>query len=108
MKSVELVLSVHKRKGSETRKNKRKIETGQAMTVQSVQNNCHIDVVSFGCFIVPCIFYTGKNHYASGSYHAIHVLFPGPNHLLTTGADGPGACVIIKVSGHQYQWLAGG
>ena len=40
-----------------------------------------------------------------------NVLFPGHNHLLTTGADDPilaGAWVIIKVSGHQYQWLAGG
>ena len=39
------------------------------------------------------------------------VQFPGHNHLLTTNADGPsfaGARVIIKVSGHQYQWLAGG
>ena len=40
-----------------------------------------------------------------------NVLFPGYNHLLTTGADDPslvGACAIIKVSGHQYRWLAGG
>ena len=35
-----------------------------------------------------------------------HVLFPGHNHLLTTGADDPslaGARAIIKVLGHQYQ-----
>ena len=32
-----------------------------------------------------------------------NILFPGYNHLLTTGVDDP----IIKVSGHQYQWLAG-
>ena len=40
-----------------------------------------------------------------------NVLFPGHNHLLTTGTDGPSltsAQVIIKVSGHQYGWLAGG
>ena len=35
-----------------------------------------------------------------------NVLFPGHNHLLTTGTDDPRA--IIKVSGHQYQWLASG
>ena len=40
-----------------------------------------------------------------------NVLFPGHNHLLTSGTDNPslvGTRVIIKVSGHQYQWLAGG
>ena len=50
-----------------------------------------------------------------------NVLFQGHNHLLTTGTDDPtlwlspeknnkwaGAQVIIKVSGHQYQWLADG
>ena len=40
-----------------------------------------------------------------------NVLFPGYNHLLTTGADDPSLAddwVIIKVSGHQHQWLAGG
>ena len=34
-----------------------------------------------------------------------NVLFPGHNHLLTTGTDDPslpGARVIIKVLGHQY------
>ena len=39
------------------------------------------------------------------------VLFPGHNYLLNTGTDDPslaGARVIIKVSGHQHQWLAGG
>ena len=34
-----------------------------------------------------------------------NVLFPGHNHLLTTGA---GAWAIIKVKGHQHRWLAGG
>ena len=34
-----------------------------------------------------------------------NVLHPSHNHLLTTGT---GARAIIKVSGHQYQWLAGG
>ena len=40
-----------------------------------------------------------------------NVLFPGHKHLLTTGADDPslaGTLAIIKVSGHQHQWLAGG
>ena len=42
-----------------------------------------------------------------------NVLFPGHNHLLATGADDltlylSGARVIIKVSGHQHRWLAGG
>ena len=40
-----------------------------------------------------------------------NVLFPGHNHLLTTGTGDPSladAWAIIKVSGHQYQWLAGG
>ena len=38
-------------------------------------------------------------------------LFPGHNHLLTTGTDDPLlVCTqaITKVSGHQYRWLAGG
>ena len=38
-------------------------------------------------------------------------LFPGHNHLLTTGTDNPsltGTRAIIKVLGHQYWWLAGG
>ena len=40
-----------------------------------------------------------------------NVLFPGYNHMLTAGVDDPslaGARVIIKVSGHQHWWLAGG
>ena len=40
-----------------------------------------------------------------------NVLFPGHNHLLTTGTDDPSLAVtqvIIKVSGHQHRWLAGG
>ena len=40
-----------------------------------------------------------------------NVLFPGHNHLLTTGTDDPslaGAWAIIKVLDHQYRWLAGG
>ena len=39
------------------------------------------------------------------------VVFPGHNHLLTSGTDDPSltaAHAIIKVLGHQYQWLAGG
>ena len=39
------------------------------------------------------------------------VQFSGYNHLLTTGTDDPslaGARAIIRVSDHQYWWLAGG
>ena len=40
-----------------------------------------------------------------------NVLFLGHNHMLTTGTDDPslpGPHAIIKVSDHQYRWLAGG
>ena len=40
-----------------------------------------------------------------------NVLFPGHNHLLTTSIEDPllaGSRAIIKGSGHQYHWLAGG
>ena len=40
-----------------------------------------------------------------------NVLFPGYNHLLTTGTDDPlltGAQALIKVLGHQYERLPGG
>ena len=40
-----------------------------------------------------------------------NVLFPGYNHLLTTGADDPslaGDRVKTNVSGHQHRWLTGG
>ena len=40
-----------------------------------------------------------------------NVVFPGHNHLLTTGTDDlllAGSQAIIIVSDHQYQWLAGG
>ena len=40
-----------------------------------------------------------------------NVLFAGHNHLLTTSTNDPSLASIratIKVSGHQYQWLAGG
>ena len=61
-------------------------------------------------------FYTGqKSDYPPGNTMlatSINVLFSGHNHLLiTTGTDDPslaGPGVIIKVSGHQHQWLAGG
>ena len=39
-----------------------------------------------------------------------NALFPGHSQLLTTGTDDPslsGAQGMIKVSGHQYRWLAG-
>ena len=39
-----------------------------------------------------------------------NTLFPGHNYLLTPGTDDlslAAAQVIIKVSGHQYRWLAG-
>ena len=41
---------------------------------------------------------------------SINVLFPGHNHLLTTGTDDlslTGTQAILKVSDHLYQWLAG-
>ena len=44
------------------------------------------------------------------SKNVLHV-FPGYNHLLTTGADDPslaGTWAMIKVSDHQHPWLAGG
>ena len=40
-----------------------------------------------------------------------NVIFPGHNHLLTTGTDDPslaGASAIIKVPCNQHQRLAGG
>ena len=41
-----------------------------------------------------------------------NILFPGHNHLLTTGADNllflAGTHAIINMSGHQHGWLAGG
>ena len=40
-----------------------------------------------------------------------NILFPGHSHLLTTCTDDPslvGTLATIKVSGHQYWWLAGG
>ena len=44
-----------------------------------------------------------------------NVLFPGHNHLLTTGTDSPSLLIItltvaraiIKVLSHQHRWLAG-
>ena len=40
-----------------------------------------------------------------------NVLHPGHNHQLTISTDDPslgGARAIIKVSGHQHRWFAGG
>ena len=40
-----------------------------------------------------------------------NVLFSGYNHLLTTSTDDlslAGIRKIIKVTGHQHRWLAGG
>ena len=40
-----------------------------------------------------------------------NVLFPGRNHLLTTGTDDPTLWLSLehqRVKGHQYQWLTGG
>ena len=40
-----------------------------------------------------------------------NVLLPGNNYLLTTSTDDPslaGTRAIIKMSGHQHWWLAGG
>ena len=55
-----------------------------------------------------------KSHNPRGNHHANHsknVLFPRHNHLLPAGTNDSslaGTQVIIKVSGHQYRWLAGG
>ena len=53
--------------------------------------------------------YPPGNHLAS---HLLKVLFPGHNHLLTTGTDdcmiSTSAWVINKVNGHQHRWLADG
>ena len=48
-----------------------------------------------------------KKHYKPGNHMLAtskSTVFPGHNHLLTAGT---GAQVIIKVTGHQYQRLAG-
>ena len=37
-----------------------------------------------------------------------NIKFPGHNHMLTTGTDDPHFNYLIKVSGHQYWWLASG
>ena len=38
-----------------------------------------------------------------------NIQFPGPNHLLTIGADDPLlAGAPDQVKGHQHRWLAGG
>ena len=53
-------------------------------------------------------------HYPPGNHHASHfknILFPGHNHLLTTGTDDPSLWLSPErqwVKGHQYRWLAGG
>ena len=56
-----------------------------------------------------------KCHYPPLLSTSKNVLFPDHNHLLTTGDDDltliitlTGAQAIIKVSGHQHWWLAGG
>ena len=58
-------------------------------------------MVTGPCVIFTCLsvmfldsaLYTGsKSHYRPGNHHAIHLSkcpFPGHNHLLTTGTDGP-------------------
>ena len=54
-------------------------------------------------------------HCTKGTIHQVstmlatskNVLFPSHNHLLTTGTDDPSLTwTIIKVTGHQYWWLA--
>ena len=65
------------------------------------------------------IFVIMKSLHAKATIHQVttmlatfeNVLFPGHNHLLTTSTDYPSLAstwAIIKVLGHQYQWLAGG
>ena len=64
--------------------------------------------------------YPKSNEVSTGQKATIHqvttvlatsknVLFSGHSHLLTSGTDDSsltGTQVIIKVSGHQYRWLA--
>ena len=54
--------------------------------------------------------YWAKKYYPPGNHHAIatskNVLFPGHNHLLTTGTDD--LILIIREGDHQHQWSAGG
>ena len=53
-----------------------------------------------------------KRRYAPGNHHANHLekmsYFQVITTLLTTGTDDPCALALIKMLGHQYQWLAGG
>ena len=64
------------------------------------------------CGADSCFDTAQKNHYPPGNQvTSKNVLFPDHSHLLTTSTDDPslaGAWAIIKVLGHQYQWLAGG
>ena len=56
-----------------------------------------------------------ESHYPPGNHHASHFqkmsYFQVITTMLTTRTDDPslvGARAIIKVSGHQYRWSAGG
>ena len=60
---------------------------------------------------VWCNFTVQKSRYPPCFPPLKNVLFPGHNDMLTTGTDDPslaGTWAIIKVLGHQQQWLAGG
>ena len=70
----------------------------------------------WGTHVVHPVVVTTQNiHYSKGVTTMLatskNVLFPGHNHLLTTGTDDPslaGVQAIIRVKCHQYRWLAGG
>ena len=64
--------------------------------------------------MMPCLALHKKatiHHVTTMLATSKNVQCSGHNHLQITGTDNPslaGAQAMIKVSGHQYQWLAGG
>ena len=69
-----------------------------------------LDATSNGIF--STLYTAQKSHYAPRNHHASHFQKKMPYfQVITTSVDGPslaGARAMIKVSGHQYWWLAGG
>ena len=92
--------------------------------------NVEHEILLFVCGISICLNYQYSMNYTQQSDHSItsmycekatihqvttmlatskNVLFPGHNHLLTTGTDDPTLSLSPegqRVQGHQYQWLA--
>ena len=87
------------------------------------KTDCKTGVIFCGIFVLMCptcpLNYSMSLH-KKPSIHQVttvlatskNVLFTGHNHLLTTGTANPsllaGTQEIIKVSGYQERWLAGG